>query len=122
MARHATRPPRRTRPALNQGLPERPQTLDLETPRTALETFLAAAEEERWGVAAHVLDLTEVAPEDHDVAGPALARQLHSILERKILIRWSRLPDRPDGMIERGGSNDPMVGERRRSLQRCSRG
>ncbi len=105
-----------SRPVLNEGLAPRPTALDLETPRTALETFFAAADAGRWDVAAHVLDLTEVAVEDQADAGPALARELHSVIDRKILVRWSDLPDRPDGMIERGSSESPLVGEKRRSI------
>ncbi len=104
------------RQQLNEGLQPRPETLDLETPRTSLETFLAAAEAGRWDAAAHVLDLTEVAPDDQPIAGPALARELHSVISRKVIVRWSDLPDRPDGMVERGSSDNPLVGEKRRSL------
>jgi small-conductance mechanosensitive channel len=104
------------RDALNSGLSTPPDRLDRDTPRAALESFVAAAEAERWDAAAHLLDLTEIDAERQPQLGPVLARQLHSVLERKVVVNWADVPDRPDGMDERGGSDDPMVGEKRRSI------
>jgi small-conductance mechanosensitive channel len=104
------------RDALNAGLGAVPDRLDRDTPRTALESFLGAAEAERWDAAAHVLDLTEIDRDRQSHLGPLLARQLHSVLERKVLVNWADVSDRPDGMDERGSSDDPLAGEKRRSI------
>ena len=47
---------------------------------------------------------------------PVLARQLYTILKRKVLIRWSDLPERPDALLESGGANAPRAGEPRQSV------
>lgn len=104
------------RDTLNAGLGPRPDALDLDTPRTTLESFLAAAEADRWSAAAHALDLTDMEPDQQSRFGPILARQLHSVIERRVVLNWADLPDRPDGMEERGSGDNPMVGEQRRSL------
>ncbi|MBM9594129.1 mechanosensitive ion channel family protein [Roseitranquillus sediminis] len=102
--------------ALNEGLPPRPDDMDLAAPQTALESFLRAAGDGNWDAAAHALDLRDIARERQPFLGPDLARRLHNVIDRKVLLRWSDMSERPDAMEERGGSSDPMVGEPRRSL------
>lgn len=104
------------RETLNAGLGPIPHALDLTSPQTAVESFLAAAEAGEWGVAAHALDLGDIPPDRQPELGPELAQMLYTVLERKVLIRWSDLSERPDAMRETGSGDTPLVGEPRKSL------
>lgn len=101
---------------LNAGLGTPPGTVDRRTPRAALESFLVAAEEEDWTAAAHILDLGDIAVGAQTDEGAALARQLHSVLDRKALLDWGTIIGRPDALQTTGGQQDAMAGSPRRSL------
>ncbi|MEM7487787.1 MAG: mechanosensitive ion channel domain-containing protein [Pseudomonadota bacterium] len=101
---------------LNPGLGAPPDAVDRRTPRTALDTFLSAADAGDWTVAAHVLDLRDVDEAAQAVDGPILARQLHAILERKAVFDWAGLRQRPDALQTIGGRQQAQAGEPRRSL------
>ncbi|MBV6637903.1 MAG: hypothetical protein KI788_18615, partial [Mameliella sp.] len=90
-------------------------TLDRATPMAAMETFLYLAEHGHFSVAAHLLDLSDVAPADQQSIGTERARMLSVILERKVVIPWSSLEDRPDGWLS-GNSEDNDTGRERRSI------
>jgi small-conductance mechanosensitive channel len=104
------------RDSLNAGLSPRPETFDLSSPQSTVESFLASAEEGRWTLAAHALDLTLIPPARQASAGPLLARQLYDIVDRKVLLRWSDLSERPDALVETGGSDATLGGQARKSL------
>ncbi len=104
------------REEFNEGLPPRPETYDLSTPQSSIESYLAAGAAGDWDLAAHTLDLTLVPVDRQRELGPALARELYSVLDRKVLLRWSDLSERPDALVETGGSDAPLAGEPRRSL------
>ncbi len=104
------------RTELNPGLPPRPETFDLSTPQSAVESFLAAANAEQWELAAHALDLSLVPDEAQAERAPVLARMLATIIDRKVMLRWSELPERPDALVEGGGRNQPLAGQPRKSL------
>ena len=101
--------------ALNPGLG--PTDVDRETPRAALESFVAAAAAERFDEAAHLLDLREFATEDQAALGPMLARQLHEVIERKLWLDFGDYPDRPDGLDATASKDNPLAGEVRRSYR-----
>ena len=101
---------------LNGGLGEAPSEVDRRTPRTALDTFLTAAERGDWDAAAHVLDLRDVPEADQGRDGPILARQLHAVLQRKAILDWDRLVQRPDALQPLGGQQQAQAGEPRRSI------
>ncbi|CTQ33080.1 mechanosensitive ion channel family protein [Jannaschia rubra] len=103
-------------PELNAGLGPVPDRIDLRTPRSAMASFLRAARDGDWDAAAHVLDLAETPPERQPVEGPVLARQLFDVIDRKAVLDWGILIDRPDALQTRGGENAPQAGEPRRSL------
>ncbi|MGR3200405.1 MAG: hypothetical protein ACU0DH_00730 [Paracoccus sp. (in: a-proteobacteria)] len=44
-----------------------------------------------------------------------MTRQLHDIIARKIVLDWSLLLDRPDGLQTAGGDTEATAGEPRRS-------
>ena len=104
------------RQTLNAGLPPAPETLDRSTPQSTLESFFHAAEREDWQTAAYLLDLAEIDPARQPEVAASIARQLFSVIERRVVVRWSELPERPDGMFETGSGDDPLFGEKRRSL------
>ncbi|WP_308915218.1 mechanosensitive ion channel family protein [Jannaschia sp. LMIT008] len=101
---------------LNGGLGERPDAMDLRTPRSTLESFLVAADEGRWDDAAHALDLSDLDDAAQAGEGPILAAQLHSVIERKAVLDWSSLNDRPDGLQPLGGQSQATAGDPRRSF------
>ena len=103
--------------AFNQGLGERPEALDLETPHSALETFLIEADQGRFERAAHALDLREVPEGEQASRGARLAELLDELLERKVLINWTGITDRPDGLDEFGSTKSPVSGQPRRSYR-----
>jgi small-conductance mechanosensitive channel len=102
--------------ALNLGLGAAPDNVDRRTPRTTIESFLAAGDAEDWDAAAHLLDLQDVPPELQAQEGPILAYKLHSVLERKAVLDWNTLRQRPDALQPLGGQQEALAGEPRRSL------
>lgn len=100
---------------LNPGLPPAPVSMDRATPMAAMETFLYLADHGHLSEAAHVLDLSDVAPGDQQSVGAERARMLAVILERKVVIPWSSTADRPDGWLS-GTSENNDTGRVRRSI------
>ena len=103
--------------ALNAGLGELPAGLDLETPRSAVESFVSLGKGGEYGKLAHAMDLRELPPEQQREQGEELARKLLQIIDRKVMIRWDDLADRPDGLNEFVSTKNPMAGEPRRSVR-----
>ncbi|MGZ3216003.1 mechanosensitive ion channel family protein [Paracoccus sp. T5] len=103
-------------PVLNPGLGAVPDRIDRETPRAAMASFLRAANDEDWEAAAHVLDLSELPPAQQAAQGPQLAHDLYDIIDRKVVLDWSLLLDRPDALQTQGGDTEAKAGEARRSL------
>ena len=101
---------------LNDGLGQPPDAVDRRTPRASVASFLTAAEAGRFDDAAHLLDLSDIAADAQETEGPILARQLHSVIERKAVLDWGRLTDRPDGLQVLGGQSEAQAGEPRRSF------
>lgn len=101
---------------INAGLPPVPDRIDRRTPRTALESFLEAAEDADWAAAAHVLDLSDLPDAQQPVEGPILAMKLHTLLDRKAVIDWSAFLQRPDALQTTGGQSASQAGDPRRSL------
>ena len=102
--------------ALNEGLGPPPPGLDRETPQATMEFLLEAADDGDWEAAAHLLDLGEIAPADQALQGPLAAAQLHEVLERKVVLSWTRLLDRPDALDAAASSRSAVAGQTRRSL------
>lgn len=101
---------------LNGGLTAPPDAVDRRTPRTALESFLRAADRNDWQAAAHLLDLTDIDAAAQADAGADLAEKLYSIIDRKAVLDWSTLLQRPDALQTTGGQSARQAGEPRRSL------
>ena len=103
--------------AVNPGLGQVPADVDRSTPQGAVESFLAAIRRGDSAAAAHLLDLTAIAREEQTSEGPTLARKLSGVIERRLWIDWSDLPDRPDAVFETGSDSNPLAGQARRSLR-----
>ena len=101
---------------LNEGLSEPPTAVDRRTPRSTLRAFILATEAEDFDTAAHLLDLSEIPEADQAREGPILARQLASVMDRKAVLDWAALIQRPDALQVLGGRTQVQAGEPRRSL------
>ncbi|WP_300272212.1 mechanosensitive ion channel domain-containing protein [Halomonas sp.] len=106
--------------ALNTGLGEPPEQVRRQTPREALRSFLSLAREGDVAAAAHLLNLSELSPEEQASRGGELARQLASALQRGDWLEPSDLPGRRDAMVEDPSGQHPLVGQPRRNLRLTS--
>lgn len=79
-------------------------------------SFLQAARDDDWDAAAHLLDLNDLPTDRQAAEGPLLARQLYDVIDRKAVLDWSLLLDRPDALQTQGGENEARAGEPRRSI------
>ncbi|QIE44518.1 mechanosensitive ion channel [Pseudohalocynthiibacter aestuariivivens] len=102
-------------PPLNAGLGTPPPSLDRSTPQGTIESFLELGHQGNFAEAAHLLDLGDIPAPNQPLAGPLLAEQLFVVMDRKVVIPWDRLPDRPDGWLS-GPSDNEAVGRVRRSI------
>ena len=101
---------------LNAGLPAPPEALDRSTPRATIEALLRAEDLGDWETAAHLLDLSALAEDAQATEGPKLARQLATVISRKIVIDWAEVIDRPDALDTNETSNAATAGQPRRSI------
>ena len=101
--------------SLNPGLGAPPDTLDRSTPMSSMEFFLDATAKDRLDEAAHLLDLTDLPRADQASEGARRAELLAVLLERKVIVPWSTLADRPDGWLT-GASENNQSGRVRRSI------
>lgn len=100
----------------NAGLVERDGLGDQSTPRAAVETLIHRARNAQWTQASHLLDLGGVPQDQRGVVGPELIEQLYIVINRKTVIDWDILLDRPDALDARAGSDEAMAGQPRKSL------
>ena len=100
---------------LNPGLPPPPPSLDRATPMAAVESFIYFTSRGHYSAAAHVLDLSDLPQGEQAVLGAERAFQLSVLMERKVVVPWGQLADRPDGWLSGSSENDD-TGRVRRSL------
>ncbi|WP_089795884.1 mechanosensitive ion channel family protein [Halomonas korlensis] len=105
---------------LNEGLGDVPEDLSRLTPRDAIRSFMELTENKEFGAAAHVLNLSNLSPEEQKSRGSLLARQLSSVLRRGEWLDLSDLSGRPDAVIEDPSGQNPQAGEPQRNLQLAS--
>lgn len=103
-----------TVPDLNAGLPDPGPRVDRDTPQAAMESFIELTREGFDAEAAHLLNLNDIPVGAQPQAGPLLANQLATILNRKVVISWQALLERDDAMVTTG--EGPMVGAAQKSL------
>ncbi|MFC6584355.1 mechanosensitive ion channel family protein [Sulfitobacter aestuariivivens] len=82
---------------------------------SSVESFLYLTARGHFSDAAHLLDLTDLPRADQATEGAKRARELSVVLERKVVIPWGSLADRPDGWLA-GSNDDQASGRVRRSL------
>lgn len=102
--------------ALNPGLGAVPDGIDRTTPRSSIESFIHLGRNGEWLEAAHLLDLAGWPDGEQAEVGPGLAEQLFTVIDRKIVVNWYQLLDRPDALDARAASESAMAGEPRRSI------
>lgn len=98
------------------GTPSQAGRPDRSTPRATLEGFVDGAARQDFATAADYLNLTDLPDEVRAQLGPQRALQLHEVMKRKVWINWADVPDRRDGLDALASSDDPLAGERRRSI------
>jgi small-conductance mechanosensitive channel len=82
---------------------------DLSTPRRTLQLFIDSARAGDFAKASRALDLSAI-PEGRRIAeGPTLARQLKSVLDRKLWLDWDLISDEREGDPADGPAAD-LVG------------
>ncbi|SEP83480.1 Mechanosensitive ion channel [Loktanella sp. DSM 29012] len=101
---------------LNVGLGEVPDTVDRSSPQSTLEALLDLAELQDFKSAAHLLNLSPVPVSEQAEKGPELAEKLYEIITRKVVIDWTDLIDRPDGMDANATTDGAVAGQARRSI------
>ncbi|WP_102108394.1 mechanosensitive ion channel family protein [Oceaniglobus roseus] len=103
-------------PELNVGLPPPADHVDRRTAYHAMATFIDTLAENRDVSAAQVLNLDVVPEQQQLVRGPELARKLGEVLDRKVIVPWRKLLDRPDNLDADAGTNTAAAGQARRSI------
>lgn len=106
--------------SLNAGLGETPEAVKRVTPRELIRSFQTLIENEDLAAAAHVLNLSELAPAEQRKRGGQLARQLSEVLKRGEWLQVSDFPGRQDAAIEDPTGQHPQAGEPRRNLKMAS--
>lgn len=102
--------------SFNAGLPAAPDDLNRYTPQATMESLLDLAAKGDFATAAQLLDLRQIPDDRQATRGPELARKLYEIIDRKIVINWDELLDRPDGLDAQATSDSAVAGQPRRSL------
>lgn len=82
---------------LSFGLDRAALRQDLTTPQASLEYFLAMSRDGNHDRAAYALNLSRIAPDQRAARAPDLARKLAYVIDSKLGLDWSQIPDRPDG-------------------------
>ncbi|RFF29138.1 mechanosensitive ion channel family protein [Wenzhouxiangella sediminis] len=103
--------------SLNAGLGEAPAELERSTPRQTVSHLLVLTDEGNYETAAHLLNLNELPEDEQGERGPELARKLAEVINRTMVIDWGELPSRSDALLERSGSEAPLAGQARRSIE-----
>jgi MscS family membrane protein len=82
------------------------ETVGFETPRSAMRGFMLAGRDSNWTTAATYLDLRDRGPDD----GPRLARELRTVIDRKLAIDLDALSNDPAGDANDGLARRDLVG------------
>ncbi len=101
---------------LNAGLGPAPDWLDRSTPQSSVEALFDLSDTGNIDVAAHLLDLGAIDPMRQPEMGPRLAGYLVDVLNRKAVIDWNALLDRPDALDARATSESAVAGQSQLSL------
>ncbi|WP_338243361.1 mechanosensitive ion channel family protein [Aurantiacibacter hainanensis] len=102
--------------ALNTGLADPAEPLELDTPQALVESFFSAAEAGEWERAATALDMTSLSAREQAMEAEDLAAMMYEIANRSIAVSWADLPDRPDAVDTAASNKNPMAGAERRHI------
>ncbi len=102
--------------ALNVGLGEVPEEVKRVTPREAVRNFIRLTDEGDYASAAHLLNLSDLEPEEQAEQGGEVARQLAEVLQRGDWLNVSNLPAQRDALVEDPSGQHPRAGLPRRDL------
>jgi small-conductance mechanosensitive channel len=94
---------------LNPGLPTLRNPPDLETPQASLENFVVSCKHGLYLKAAWSLDLSSIPEDRQEELGPRYAQMLMTVMEQKVWLDWSSIPDRPDGEQDNGAMDTLAV-------------
>lgn len=102
----------------NQGVADSDIQKALQTPRSTLEYFLEMGHKGNFSTASHALSLHSLPANAQSKKGSILAEQLYYVMNQKLQIDWSGIPDRPDGILDVPlDSTSPLAGKLRRSIK-----
>jgi small-conductance mechanosensitive channel len=99
--------------AINPGLDTPSREVDRSSPRATLRSFVNLAEAGDLGTASHILNLSQLSPDQQKERGSELAARLASIIDRKLPIDWAGLPAEQDARTT-ASLNDQEGSERQR--------
>ncbi|WP_422826219.1 mechanosensitive ion channel family protein [Thalassococcus sp. BH17M4-6] len=102
--------------SLNTGLDSPPDTLDRSSPHAVMEAMLDLTDAGDFNKAAHLLNLANIPPGRQSAEGPQLAEKLATLIDRKVVISWGSLLDRPDALDATATSKSAVAGQERRSI------
>ncbi|MDT0293279.1 mechanosensitive ion channel family protein [Mesonia ostreae] len=102
---------------LNDGIGLPSSHYNLQTPQAALEHFIAYARNEEFEEAAYALNLNLLPSSITKEEAGILAEKFYFVLNQRVKIDWTDLPDRPDGQIDISTTtNKAVAGKPRRSI------
>lgn len=101
---------------LNVGLSAAPERLDRSSPHGMMSSFIDLTASGHYDAAAHLLNLARIPGPDQPTTGPYLAELLAMLVDRKIVLNWAELLDRPDALNANATTKSPVAGDARRSI------
>lgn len=103
--------------AVNEGLGDVPDEVNRRTPRESVRSFVELTEGEDYTAAAHLLNLSDLSPNEQVERGSELAMQLAEIFKRGEWLNVSSLSGRQDAAIEDTTGQNPQAGMPRRDIE-----
>ncbi|KAF0677445.1 mechanosensitive ion channel family protein [Profundibacterium mesophilum] len=101
---------------LNPGLPDPPPSVDRRTAHGAMASFIDLTELGDYEAARHLLNLSALPEGMQAQKGAELARELGLVIDRKVIVPWDSLLDRPDNLDATGSDRLASAGEPRYSV------
>ncbi|HJT22682.1 MAG TPA: mechanosensitive ion channel domain-containing protein [Nitrospira sp.] len=103
---------------LQQGTPDRDEPVIFQTPRAAVEHFLANSREGDFKHAAESLNLSLIPREERGPFASSLAEKFYYVMVQRLRINFHDIPDNPDGEIDSADDpSNPLAGKPRRSIK-----
>ncbi|REC95584.1 mechanosensitive ion channel family protein [Kushneria indalinina] len=106
--------------SLNTGLGEPPDHVQRGSPRETMRSLMELTQKEDFAAAAHILNLSELSPQEQREKGERLVQELGVALRRGEWLRVSGLSGRQDAAIEDPSGQNPRAGVPRRNIELAS--